>query len=181
VLKTVQYIPLGTTALSTELDSAHYGQPYSEQLVATGGTPPYAWSIIGGALPGEYTLFADGRITSPVVSNAGQFPLTFRVVDQFGGADSVQLVLTTIPLLPPPTSFTIYPVPGSSLVRMRWKTIAAMDSFMVWRSTDFEMTNRVLIGTTAELQFTDSSAATNPDSLTINRVRFYSVTGVRNE
>ncbi len=39
------------TILTLSLPQAQINQPYNVQLQASGGTPPYTWSILGGVLP----------------------------------------------------------------------------------------------------------------------------------
>jgi len=39
------------------------GTPYSQQLIANGGNPPYAWRVISGALPRGLKL---GRATGSI-------------------------------------------------------------------------------------------------------------------
>ena len=39
------------------------GTPYSTALGATGGTPPYSWSLVGGSLPGGLSLATNGTIS----------------------------------------------------------------------------------------------------------------------
>lgn len=66
---------------STSLPSGQAGTAYSATLSATGGVPPYTWSIIGGTLPGGLTLnAATGAITgTPTTSASGA--ITFQVAD----------------------------------------------------------------------------------------------------
>ena len=52
---------LSVTTVSLGLGTV--GQDYSEVLTATGGAPPYSWSIDFGSLPGGLTLFATGSIS----------------------------------------------------------------------------------------------------------------------
>jgi hypothetical protein len=60
----------------------------SVSLAATGGTPPYQWSVGGGALPGGLTLAADGTV-SGVPTAAGTFNFTAHAADTGGrSADS---------------------------------------------------------------------------------------------
>lgn len=56
-------------ATTPPLPAATVASPYSGNLVATGGVPPYTWSILSGQLPAGLTLDpATGRITgSPVL------------------------------------------------------------------------------------------------------------------
>ncbi|MDD4101876.1 MAG: M6 family metalloprotease domain-containing protein [Kiritimatiellae bacterium] len=54
--------------------------PYAHQLGAEGGTPPYAFEIISGALPYGMTMDSDGLITG-VVSNAQTGEFTVRLTD----------------------------------------------------------------------------------------------------
>ena len=58
------------------------GEPFTYQPEATGGTPPYTWSITAGALPAELALNAGtGAVTgTPAVS--GDFNVTLTVRDQ---------------------------------------------------------------------------------------------------
>jgi hypothetical protein len=61
--------------------------PYSAALSATGGLPPYTWSINSGALPTGLTLSSAGAISgTPTVS--GDFTFTAQVVDSGGGQAS---------------------------------------------------------------------------------------------
>ena len=45
------------------LPDAMVGTAYSYSLSASGGTPPYSWSVVGGSLPGGLTLSSNGTIT----------------------------------------------------------------------------------------------------------------------
>jgi len=56
---------------------------YSQQLSASGGTPPYSWSLSSGTLPGGLTLSSSGSITGrPIIM--GTFSFTVRVTDKSG-------------------------------------------------------------------------------------------------
>jgi plastocyanin len=79
-------IVLGNTPLLVTpglLPNGTVGQPYSQQLVATGGTPPYNWEVIGGAIPSGFTLSASGLLTG---TTAFSFANNFYVrVTDLGG------------------------------------------------------------------------------------------------
>ncbi|MCX8021407.1 MAG: putative Ig domain-containing protein [Syntrophorhabdaceae bacterium] len=53
---------------------------YAETLAATGGTPPYTWTLIGGTLPAGLSLNAAGNITG-TPTDAGSQSFTVRVSD----------------------------------------------------------------------------------------------------
>ncbi len=70
-----------TLAITTpSLPSATVGVSYASTIVATGGTPPYAFTLNGGSLPSGLTLSTSGLISGiPTVS--GTLAFTVRVTD----------------------------------------------------------------------------------------------------
>ena len=69
--------------VTDSLISATQSALYSQQLTATGGTPPYVWSMSSGALATGLNLAASGLITgNPAV--AGNFGFTAHVRDNVG-------------------------------------------------------------------------------------------------
>jgi hypothetical protein len=76
-----------TLAISTAspLPSATAGVAYSTILAATGGTPPYAWALVGGSLPTGLSLSSGGTI-SGTTNVAGNVNITVQVTD---GASTV--------------------------------------------------------------------------------------------
>lgn len=84
---------------TTTLPSGTVGTNYSQVLQATGGTPPYTWSLLD-PLPTGIT-FTSGGVLSGTPSQPGSFVLNFRVAD----AASVTAVRAlTLTILPPPFS-----------------------------------------------------------------------------
>jgi hypothetical protein len=76
---TINPPPLLITTTSP-LPVATVGTPYSQTLAATGGTPPYSWSVLSGPLPAGLTLSAAGVISgSP--TTAGTSNITVQVAD----------------------------------------------------------------------------------------------------
>ena len=65
---------------TSALPGGTVGAAYSQSLAATGGTPPYTWSLLNASLPGGLTLSAAGSITG-TASAAGMFTFTIRVTD----------------------------------------------------------------------------------------------------
>jgi hypothetical protein len=64
-------------------------------LSASGGSPPYTWSIGSGALPGGLTLSSSTISGTPTA--AGPFPFTVNLADAAGGTASAAQSLTVVP------------------------------------------------------------------------------------
>lgn len=62
------------------LPDAEDGSPYSYQFKAIGGTQPYGWMLLKGALPSGLVLSYSGEL-SGVPSGPGPYNFTIRVVD----------------------------------------------------------------------------------------------------
>lgn len=83
-------LPVITT---TSLPAGTVGTAYSSAFAATGGTAPYSWEIIAGALPLGLSLFLDGRIVgTPTLSGSSLFIV--RVVDAAGVFSDATLNMT---------------------------------------------------------------------------------------
>ncbi len=67
---------------TTSLPDGTQGASYTSHVSATGGIPPYTWSIASGSLPTGLTLSATGGIISGTpIGNSGNFPFTVEVTD----------------------------------------------------------------------------------------------------
>jgi uncharacterized repeat protein (TIGR01451 family) len=86
----------------------------SDPLEAAGGTPPYSWSLIGGALPPGMMLSATG-VLSGTPTEMGSFSFTVSVADAAQGSAEKTFV-KEVSLTPPPPirvhKFGTVPVPG---------------------------------------------------------------------
>jgi hypothetical protein len=74
------------------LPPATIGLPYSQTLTASGGTPPYLWSVLSGALPNGIGLSPSSGVLSGTPAAAGSFTFTVRVSDSTA---PTQLTATT--------------------------------------------------------------------------------------
>ncbi len=84
---TTQSLPIGTVSV-----------PYSATLAATGGQPPYTWSI-AGTLPSGVALNATSgssvQLTgTPSASSAGTYPISVTVKDNANATQSRQFTIT---------------------------------------------------------------------------------------
>ena len=73
---TVVVAPLTITTAS--LPAGELGVFYSQTLQASGGAPPYVWSLASGALPRGLTLSPSGTI-SGTPNKRGNYSFTVRV------------------------------------------------------------------------------------------------------
>ena len=60
---TVMSAPGGPLAITSPLPPATTGLPYSQALTASGGTPPYVWSLVSGVPPNGITLSSAGVLS----------------------------------------------------------------------------------------------------------------------
>ena len=69
------------TITTARIPSAAQGAAYSESLTATGGQPPYVWSVLSGSLPTGLQLTASTGTLSGSPTQAGTFTFTVRSTD----------------------------------------------------------------------------------------------------
>ena len=86
-----QQTPLSIT--STALPPASVGAPYSATLSATGGAPPYTWSLYSGTLPAGLALSAGGTL-SGMPTTAGSSTFTAQVTDSNSARATQQFTVT---------------------------------------------------------------------------------------
>jgi len=66
---------------TTTLPNAYWVLPYRATLAATGGVPPYTWSVVSGHLPPGYQLNASTGVISGNTPLSGTFSFTAQVTD----------------------------------------------------------------------------------------------------
>ncbi len=77
---TLTVTPVGALTVTTSaLPGGNQGSSYSTTLAATGGTPPYTWSLASGALPPGLALAVGTGIISGTPTATGTYPFTVRV------------------------------------------------------------------------------------------------------
>ena len=88
------------------------GVAYSSSLVATGGTPPYTYSISAGSLPSGLTLNPSTGAITGTPTAAGSFSYTAKVVD----AASIPATSSCGPLIVAPATVSGVPAPPSLIL-----------------------------------------------------------------
>ena len=88
----------GLSVTTSSLPAGTVGVAYSQTLNATGGVPPYTWSISSGSVPGGLGLA--GSTISGTPTTVGSSNFTVRVTDSASAAASAALLLTIrVPVL----------------------------------------------------------------------------------
>ena len=88
---------------ATDLPEAPYGLSYAALLSATGGVPPYQWSVLGG-LPTGLSLDSNGLISgTPSGATGGTSSFVVRVTDSRGKTNSASMSISVGDPPPPPT------------------------------------------------------------------------------
>jgi hypothetical protein len=99
---TVPALPGAGLSLTCSSTSGQAGVAYSSFLVATGGTPPYTYSISAGSLPPGLTLNPSTGAITGTPTTAGTFSDTSKVVDSSGSSSTSACGITIAPAPPPP-------------------------------------------------------------------------------
>jgi hypothetical protein len=102
----------GALSLSCPFPTGQLNQSYSSALVASGGIPPYVYSISAGSLPSLLTLNSStGAITGPPLVQ-GAFSFTGAVVDSTSTTATAGCTITigaAVPITPgPPSSLLVF-------------------------------------------------------------------------
>jgi len=95
VAVTIRTKPFGI--VSKDINSAVYKKEYNDSLQATGGLPPYTWSIVNGNLP-EGLAFDSSGVLSGAANVSGDFQFTAKVHDSYNPpqTDSLSFILKVI-------------------------------------------------------------------------------------
>jgi hypothetical protein len=104
------------TITAASLPAGSTKSPYSQTLSAAGGTPPYSWSVTGGALPAGLSLQPATGTLSGTPTVTGTFDFTVTVTDsnsataneQFSVSVGQGFGITTAPSLPAATAGVAY-------------------------------------------------------------------------
>ena len=112
----------GLTITTVRLPPAIVGVAYSATVVATGGTPPYTFSIISGSLPAGLTMSPGGTITG-TPSAAGKSSFTVQVTD-FNNPSNIATAMLSI-LVNNPLTITTKSLPNGVALQPYSATVVA--------------------------------------------------------
>jgi hypothetical protein len=142
------------TITTSTLANGVIGSSYSQTLQASGGTPPYSWSIVAGLgnLPPGLSLNAGTGLISGNPTTAGTYNFTARVTDSVPTSTQKQLsIVVTAPGTPYDSQFISHNAPTSVSpgqtfsVNMKWlntgtQTWSAPVFYMVSQNPAFNYT-----------------------------------------
>jgi subtilisin family serine protease len=83
----------GLAIATQQLPVAVIGEDYSTLLAASGGLPPYSWSIVDGSLPSGLSLDAASAEIAGAAAESGNFPVTVAVADAHGTVTTQALTM----------------------------------------------------------------------------------------
>ena len=113
--------PVTPLALTTSsLPSATVGKSYTAALTASGGTPPYTWTLASGPLPVGLTLSPSGTISGTPTAS-GDFSFYPQVTDS-AAAPQAATGIESLTVDPASSSLSIQ-VSGNHLVNQNGQTI----------------------------------------------------------
>jgi hypothetical protein len=93
--RTIVFQNLVFTITSTDLTRGTRNHPYSLQLNAANGRPPYTWTLVSGSLPSGLSMNVSGLI-SGTPSVFGTFPFVVRATDSTGATAVASLTLAVV-------------------------------------------------------------------------------------
>ncbi|HVR24090.1 MAG TPA: FG-GAP-like repeat-containing protein [Candidatus Polarisedimenticolia bacterium] len=106
---------------TTTLPNGTVGLAYSQPLQATGGTPPYVWTVSSGSLPAGLSLSSTGVISgTPTKAAASSFTVTVTDANRDSIAEPLGITIVAVASQSPtittqPASQTINPLQTATL------------------------------------------------------------------
>jgi malectin (di-glucose binding ER protein)/phosphoesterase family protein/putative Ig domain-containing protein len=112
--------------ITSSLPGGTVGASYSTTLAASGGTPPYSWSVTAGSLPGGLLLSSSTGAISGTPSTSGTFTFTIQVKDSAATPQTASKQLSiAIAAAAAPLTITTSSLPGGTVNVAYTATLAA--------------------------------------------------------
>jgi len=113
--------PTALAIQTSSLATAVVGSAYRESLSASGGQPPYQWSLVSGTLPSGIALSDAAGIISGTTETSGQFSFELEAIDTEGNTAqrSLDLAVANASACQPPaygcarTDTAVIPLPAT--------------------------------------------------------------------
>ena len=112
------------TVAAAALPAGTQGVTYNQSITATGGIPPYTFTVIAGALPAGITL-SSGGVLSGVPTGSGGFTFQVRATDSAGGTPDIGEQSFTLLINSGAPSITTATLPAAAVGTAYSQTIAA--------------------------------------------------------
>ncbi|MGH8220025.1 MAG: putative Ig domain-containing protein [Steroidobacteraceae bacterium] len=151
------------TVSTKTLPNGTVGQSYAATLIPGGGTAPYTWSIVSGALPAGLVLAASsGRISgTPTAAQSGA-SVSFQVADSSSPAEKATVSIgLTIAVAPADIAVSLSPARAAIVVGQRLSLAATTNDAagVTWKSAPSGGSLSVTAGTSGlSATFTASAA-----------------------
>jgi len=132
----LQYNPSAPLIVTTtSLGGGTIGSTYSQALAASGGTPPYTWSLSSGALPDGLTLAVSTGAISGTPPTTGAFNFTVQVTDDTGATTPSGALSIQIGSIPAPTNLAATQIGNNGTqIQLTWDYGSdPIDGFNVYR------------------------------------------------
>jgi hypothetical protein len=84
------------TITTVALPNAIVNSSYAYQLTATGGTLPYAWTVLSGSFPSGLSLSTSGIISGTTSAAPGAFSITIKCAGSDSAFSSLTFTLTLV-------------------------------------------------------------------------------------
>jgi hypothetical protein len=149
---------------TSSLAGGTVGGAYAQSVAATGGTPPYTWSLHSGSLPGGLALAATGSITGTATA-AGTFSFVLVVTDSAGVTAQKQFTITVTGGL----SITTGTLPNASLNVSYSQTLGAAGGILPysWALTSGALPKGLALSAAGAISGTPAASGTFQFTVTV--------------
>lgn len=119
--------PVSLSIITTSLPSGTVGTPYSQSLEASGGVPPYSYTLASGSLPTPLQLNASTGVIAgtPTTPGASSFSITVKDSETPAASVSAPLSITVMGVTP---SVSMTAQPNTGLTYGQAITLTATES-----------------------------------------------------